>query len=77
MDTIVDYCRVEFFSVDLFVYIVRKWPHLILCKHLFLHLLGKDASVYRQMQPFIGLDKIPPDMTSPPRVFVVFALKEP
>lgn len=48
----------------------------MLCKHLFLHLLGKDVSVYGQMQPFIGLDKTPPDMTSPPLVFAVFALKE-
>lgn len=67
MNTTVDCCRVEFFLVDLFIYIVIKWPHLKVCKRIFLRLFRKDLSFYGQMQPFISLVKPPPDMTSPPR----------
>lgn len=67
MNTTVEDHRVGFFTADLFVNIVTKWPHLIACEHIFLQHLGKDLSYYGQMQPFIWLGKPPPDMTSPPR----------
>lgn len=73
MNTTVEDHGVGFFTADLFVYIVTKWPHLIACEHIFLQHLGKDLSYYGQMQPFIWLGKPPPDMTSPPRAVFFFA----